>query len=98
MSRLVVVGMNFVTCVELVMTILENLETIITNLIANITPITFKLVKTDGISRGLNNRDTSVKYVVKTDERIHLDYGHITVKAPHPVRFEKLSTVELHQY
>ena len=31
-------------------------------------------------------------------QRIMFDYGHITVKAPHPVRFEKLSTVELHQY
>ena len=36
--------------------------------------------------------------VGKDDDCFILDYGHITVKAPHPVRFEKLSTVELHQY
>ena len=27
-----------------------------------------------------------------------LSYGHITVKAPHPIRTAKLSTVELDQY
>ena len=42
--------------------------------------------------------DEACLLVFMSWEFINLDYGHITVKAPHPVRFEKLSTVELHQY
>ena len=61
MFRLVVVGMNFVTCAEPVMRILENMETIIIDQIASIIQITYKLIrlKTVVIS-DLNNINNQV--------------------------------------